>query len=922
MPIGLHYFVSFHRNKSELSKAQIIKYYFNRQSLPCLPTSLLDKSSSNNSVVALLLNAEQCYKEFIATSNPVRVKHNVRFLINLDELNDCEDLLSDDLGSWNQTKTKKKWYETRCDINGKVQKVVKVGDNSPDAFVVCRRPFVNASDRSLHKTIVDITHPDGKHHNIVFVKYEFVNAPEHEVKVKHHGNAKSCSIPYLRTYKSTRKTLEKNANQKGKGLKRAIHEVEMEVGDIANCNSVGALPRNERQAKYLKEKNSKGRIADPIFEITEKMKTEDKKFTRGYSLDDESPKVILFMDEQVEDIVNFCCNEVHGHTSLLYVDVTFQLGPFFVLVTTYRNTTLFTKRSNPPTCPVMLGPVMLCMLKDKATYLTLFQKISAQVPGLQVNLKGYCTDSEEALRQALAQVFPNSASLLCKVHAQKNIEEKCRKLRFSQSLTNEIVHDIFGSGGLVYADSYEEYNQKLNSLTEKWDRKEFKDSPEELAFSKYFRRYKAEEIWNHVTAKASKNAGFEDEVQANNISESANAFLKRWQDFQARDMASFIEDCRGLITKQRRDVQRALLGLSSPYILRPEYQGSVKGTDTFFDQQPGDRDNATNNLKAYVDAENFKKVYGHRPAPPKSQLNREDAAINLNALSDLFTEKDLRLLGEKAQRLCREKNIRAGFEKNCFLVKSESQQTPHMVKRLADNGYVCDKQCLGFKSRKICAHTVAVAAHNRNVTGYVKWYQQQEKKDNLTALTTFAVNKSAGAKKPARMRRNKSPDVMTQSSQLGRNTQTKTLGDLMASGDRSASRYTAETSSNQPLRITFRRSKPPKPAVQPTMNTPFELIGLTTRIKKCAAGCKGNIRDGPDNFSRGDIDNKFCIRHQEHDLVWIESQQKYKKTFENKHFHLYGNCIRARNPHFDPSQVNILSSLDSGDIEILKERLN
>ncbi|CAH3123098.1 unnamed protein product [Porites lobata] len=234
LPIGLHYFVSFHRNKSELSKAQIIKYYFNRQSLPCLPTSLLDKSSSNNSVVALLLNAEQCYKEFIATSNPVRVKHNVRFLINLDELNDCEDLLSDDLGSWNQTKTKKKWYETR-------------------------------------------------------------------------------------------------------------------------------------------------------------FKLVDRK---------------------------------------------------------------------------------------------------------------------------------------------------------------------------------------------KWDRKEFKDSRRN-SFSKYFRRYKAEEIWNHVTAKSIKNAGFEDEVQANNISESANAFLKRWQDFQATDMASFIEDCRGLITKQRRDVQRALLGLSSPYILRPEYQGSVKGTDTF-----------------------------------------------------------------------------------------------------------------------------------------------------------------------------------------------------------------------------------------------------------------------------------------------------------------------------------------------------
>ena len=149
----------------------------------------------------------------IATSNSVGIKHNVRFLINLDALEHGEDLLSDDLGSWVQTKTKKKWYDTRCDKTGKVEKVVKVGDNS-DALLVCRWPFVNASDRSLHKTIVDVTHPDGKHHNIVFVKYEFVGAPEHEVKVKQHGNEKSCSIPYLRTYKSTRNRLEKSAKEK------------------------------------------------------------------------------------------------------------------------------------------------------------------------------------------------------------------------------------------------------------------------------------------------------------------------------------------------------------------------------------------------------------------------------------------------------------------------------------------------------------------------------------------------------------------------------------------------------------------------------------------------------------------------------------------------------------------------------------
>ena len=439
------------------------------------------------------------------------------------------------------------------------------------------------------------------------------------------------------------------------------------------------------------------------------------------------------------------------------------------------------------------------------------------------------------------------------------------------------------------------------------------ESSEEPRFSKYFKRYKAEEIWNHVTAKASNDAGFGDEVQSNNIPESANALVKRWQAFAATDMASFVDDLKGLVDKQRRDVQRTLLGLPSPYILRPEYQNSVKDNANFFDEQPGNRDLAASNLKVVVDPVNFKKVYNHRPGLPKTQLEKDDA-IDLHALSDLFAEKDLKLLSEKAQRLCQDKGVREGFEQNHFLVRSQSSQTPHRVKAVANSGYLCDNNCLGFKARKLCAHTIAVAARNKNVPAYLKWYRNQEKKDNLTALTTFAVNKNAGAKKSVRKRRNKSPDVMT-SSKVKQNTTTKTLEEVVASP-----RYTAEASSN-PLRITIRKNKPAKPTVQPTISTPFELIEISSRIKKCAAGCNGNIRDGPDSFTRGEIDEHYCIRHKEHDFVWIESQGKYKKTFENKHYHVYANCIKARNPHFDSSKVKIQCSLEDREIQILKERL-
>ena len=60
-------------------------------------------------------------------------------------------------------------------------------------------------------------------------------------------------------------------------------------------------------------------------------------------------------------------------------------------------------------------------------------------------------------------------------------------------------------------------------------------------------------------------------------------------------------------------------------------------------------------------------------------------AIGLNALSDLFPERDLKLLCEKAHRLCQDKGIREGFEQNYFLVTSQSSQTPHRVKAVANS---------------------------------------------------------------------------------------------------------------------------------------------------------------------------------------------------------------------------------------------
>ena len=48
---------------------------------------------------------------------------------------------------------------------------------------------------------------------------------------------------------------------------------------------------------------------------------------------------------------------------------------------------------------------------------------------------------------------------------------------------------------------------------------------------------------------------------------------------------------------------------------------------------------------------------------------------------------------------------------------------------------------------------------------------------------------------------------------------------------------------------------------------------------------------------------------------------KFKNTFENKHYHVYGHSIGGRNPQFDPSNLQIPSTVSSDEISIFKERL-
>ena len=75
-----------------------------------------------------------------------------------------------------------------------------------------------------------------------------------------------------------------------------------------------------------------------------------------------------------------------------------------------------------------------------------------------------------------------------------------------------------------------------------------------------------------------------------------------------------------------------------------------------------------------------------------------------------------------------------------------------------------------------------------------------------------------------------------------------TLGDAIVQTNEE---YAAISTSD--LSITIRRAKTTKPLVNITTSTPFELLEIKGKIRKCA-GCGGELKNGPDPFVKADLD--------------------------------------------------------------------
>lgn len=170
-----------------------------------------------------------------------------------------------------------------------------------------------------------------------------------------------------------------------------------------------------------------------------------------------------------------------------------------------------------------------------------------------------------------------------------NIQSKLTELGIRTPVAEEYRANIFGRNvgsnrrpGLIDASNPAEFDTKMESLSEEWQKRH----PQGGRFLTYFTKYKAEEIKKTMTAEVRSMAGlgFPPGVYDQNGNECMNSVLQREKDNTGKKRLSLPQCARLLrttVNRQRTEEQLALIGIGD-LKLDPLYVDLAINETTFY----------------------------------------------------------------------------------------------------------------------------------------------------------------------------------------------------------------------------------------------------------------------------------------------------------------------------------------------------
>ena len=587
-----------------------------------------------------------------------------------------------------------------------------------------------------------------------FLQYQFTKG-ERKIEVTPHGNSTVSNRPFKPTEASTKQRLRELVQTNTP--KMAVDLLCEEKGGLENIRSSGEIARNRQQAanfrRNVKEKERKidSSSSDPLLAVMDRCKREQREpnltFIREVSSAPEM-LVVLANSLQLAEVKRFCTNP--ARFSVLGVGVTFNVGDFYVCLTTYRDLMLKTKSGIHP---VMLGPILLHQRKLFASYYTLPSTMIRYDPELQ-GVLAFGADGELALSKAFESAFPFAVHLICDMHMEDTITSKLKDLGIRGSEAKKYKQDIFGnssnlsSPSLISSKSSEEFRERLSSMKEEW----ISRHSEGEKFYKYFAQKKADQFANCMTAevRSLSGLGYPPDLYSQNANECMNAVIKRGQS-KKMDVADCIEHLRKEVNNQQSMKKLAMISRGELSVAE-DFSSFLTDEDEFFKMSKQQQQSA---FKKFCDAPLSQRENALTAPDVQIEIQGNQGRILRNlsvqpsqACITCVPHSILEEMFIEANALLEEEGGIHKFGHNTsYYVQDKTRNGWAVHVKLSGRGEVsCDTICLRWAAYKLCSHTIAVAEKETVLATFLKKFAKASREPNLTSLAVHDMPKGRGKK--------------------------------------------------------------------------------------------------------------------------------------------------------------------------------
>ena len=218
------------------------------------------------------------------------------------------------------------------------------------------------------------------------------------------------------------------------------------------------------------------------------------------------------------------------------------------------------------TIPTFLGPMLVHQRKLHESYHYLLSTIIGIRPSLS-HILAVGTDGESNLAAAILNNLPFAQHVRCAVHMTRDIQEKMKAMGVPKAYQGQFLQDVMGSfyspdtKGLVDAESDEEFDEMLLSLSPIWDERGAEFSSREPSLHAWFSKYHSKDVWSSMIVPIRERAGLGHPPAhlTTNSNESMNKVIKQALHYEEKNWDQFCDDMLTLVKVQYRELEKAVV---------------------------------------------------------------------------------------------------------------------------------------------------------------------------------------------------------------------------------------------------------------------------------------------------------------------------------------------------------------------------